>query len=301
VKFSTMKKLSFMIEEGILKKRSTLDRYRIALVSSSFSLLLTLLPHYWQWHVPFSVNLSVNLAASVLSALCGGMGPAVSATVISTLGIDFFVEAPIVGFKFITIGVVHNINFILTATLFNFLLSRLRFFYRKTNQAMRAAEKSKRFMDDLIAVVSHDLKTPLTSIGLRAALLVRAPAISLSESLVRKQAEGIIITVKNMEQLINRHLDLEKIKTGRLLTANLKIENVDELLREVISLMEFPASQKSVTLNYSTELPNLAVKCDRVRITQVFSNLIENAIKFSSACGSILIEVGVCSVMICDA
>jgi signal transduction histidine kinase len=294
-----LKRLPGLIESSLLKERTALDRYGISLALSLSFLLLSILPHYRQVHFPFSVMFSINLTASVLAAIRGGMGAALLSAFISICGIELFFAAQPGNAWGNAMELVHTLTFIFTAALLGVLVSCLGALNRKSSQAKQDAERSRLLMDELLAVVSHDLKAPLTAIALRADLLLRANSASSASSMTpgdpsaKRHLDDIKQAAGSMSRMIDHLLDLEKIRSGRLLDSSLRIENINELIQEVIVVMEPLASQKSITLKHSMEDSPVPVKCDRVRIAQVFSNLIENAIRYSSAPAPILIETRV--------
>jgi len=161
--------------------------------------------------------------------------------------------------------------------------------YRTVNQLKREAEKTVQMKDDLLTTVSHDLKNLLMSTKMRAELIFRAEEADDFKKIALSNLESIKKSMETMERLINDLLDLEKIRLGK---SNIKarIEEVDSILMEVLEFMNPLAAQKNIKLAMNARRTGLLVLCDRVRIIQVFSNLIGNSIKFSSGGGSILIE-----------
>jgi two-component system phosphate regulon sensor histidine kinase PhoR len=98
-------------------------------------------------------------------------------------------------------------------------------------------------------------------------------------------------TVYQMSTMISHILDFEKSKDGGFENPNLKIENIKELLLETVSNMEPLASEKAIALTCDISDEELPVKCDRVGLAQVFTNLIDNSIKYSAKNERISIEM----------
>ncbi|HEU4617037.1 MAG TPA: GAF domain-containing protein [Gammaproteobacteria bacterium] len=138
--------------------------------------------------------------------------------------------------------------------------------------------------DDMIQVVSHDLRNPLQSIATAAALLhLDAPPERKARSL-----ESISFATAQMNRLLQDLLDISQMDAGRFSVAAEKID-VESLVREAHTLFVSVAEEKSIRLE-SRIGPNAAtVKADRGRIMQVLSNLIGNALKFVSAGGVVTI------------
>jgi signal transduction histidine kinase len=131
--------------------------------------------------------------------------------------------------------------------------------------------------EDLIAMVSHDLKNPLVAIHMNAGALLPS-----------KQAESILRASEKMEQLITDLLDLTRIDSGALALA-MRPERADQLISEAVDLLMPLAEQNDQCLK-TESLPE-SVLCDRIRILQVFSNLIGNAVRHTPHGGTISIGV----------
>jgi PAS domain S-box-containing protein len=133
-----------------------------------------------------------------------------------------------------------------------------------------------RIRDDLLAVVSHDLRSPLGTVQLSvAAVLARLAA----DHPARRQLELINRSCTRMEKLIEDLLDSASIRTGRL-QLHIQPEPADVVLAEAVDLHQPIADQRGIQLVRQAEVAGIRIDCDRHRILQVFSNLIGNAIKF---------------------
>lgn len=138
--------------------------------------------------------------------------------------------------------------------------------------------------DDLMAMASHDLKNPLTSILMSTAIHLRHPG--------RKEAshtfEVIERSARQMRRLIDDLLDLTKITAGKM-SLDLTVEDPTNVLNEVIEILKPVAESKSIQMQCVADGDLPFVSCDRGRMTQVLSNLIGNAIKFTPVNGTIQI------------
>jgi signal transduction histidine kinase len=152
------------------------------------------------------------------------------------------------------------------------------------------AQRAIRSRDDLLAVVSHDLRNPLGSIVMAAGMLERVTNISDPQAhKTLKHLATISRAADRMERLISDLLDLASIEAGRL-SIQPKRNEVGALLRDVGELMEPLASQKLLQLKIESASTPAQVLCDRERVMQVFSNLIGNAIKFTPDRGHIQVR-----------
>ena len=150
--------------------------------------------------------------------------------------------------------------------------------YRDSLQAVRTRE-------EVLAIVSHDLRNPLNAITLGASLLQRSPTLSDDDS---EQLETIELSAKRMSRLIADLLDVTRIEIGKQLPIEPARLDVAELLRETVELFKAQASANEVTLQARGEdVP--PVFADHHRVLQVLSNLVGNAMKFTPASGMISI------------
>jgi len=154
------------------------------------------------------------------------------------------------------------------------------------NEMTHKVQISQRSQRDFVANVSHELKTPLTAIQGFATAIVDGAASS--PEILRQAGEVILKESDRMYRLVTDLLTLARLDAG---TANLLHEPVD--LREVLDgvVMKFePAAQRGqVTLE--THIDSLPVFLgDGDRLAQVFSNLVDNAIKFTPANGQVVVS-----------
>lgn len=146
--------------------------------------------------------------------------------------------------------------------------------------------------DDLVAVVSHDLKNPLGAIQLHASLIMRA--LPLGEEgpwrRVQTYAERLQRSAERMNTLIRDLLDLSKIEAGRV-TLDPRPEEAAELVEESLEALRPLAEQKRMTLTWQPPEQPMRVFADRDRVFQVLSNLLGNAIKFTQEGGTVHLRV----------
>ena len=171
-------------------------------------------------------------------------------------------------------------------------LSDLEFKFRGLlldEQKFRAfAENSARMRDELVAMVSHDLKNPLSSIILGAQLLDKGQFVTEAG---KKLVARIELSAGRMQRMIQDLLDSHTIETGNF---DLRVEkkecSVLSIVQRAIDSQQILAAQKSQSLEMI--VPNYVplVFLDSERVQQVFQNLIGNAIKFTPVGGSIRIK-----------
>jgi signal transduction histidine kinase len=147
----------------------------------------------------------------------------------------------------------------------------------------RAAERAIRMRDDVLAIVSHDLRTPLGTILMQAEALIGSPEVT-------KVGVGIMRSAHRMNRLIGDLLDASAINAGHL-ALDIRPHIAAEIAREAIEMFRSQAEARAITL--VDELPDdtLLISCDRDRVVQVLSNLLGNAIKFTPRGGTVTIRV----------
>lgn len=158
---------------------------------------------------------------------------------------------------------------------------------RAFNSMLARVQASQRSQREFVANVSHEMKTPLTSIhGFAQALL---DGTASTEEARRQAAQVIFGETERMQRMVFDLLDLAKLDAG---TADLKISPVD-LPALLISIVEkfAPQSNKagvSVDLSVPASLPTLLADGDR--LAQVFTNLIDNALKYTPKGGTVTVS-----------
>ncbi|HEY0053850.1 MAG TPA: ATP-binding protein [Pedobacter sp.] len=144
-------------------------------------------------------------------------------------------------------------------------------------------EKQK---DEFISTVSHELKTPVTSIKAYSQLLKRS--LSGTENPDNFSfLERLDTQVLRLETLIRGLLDLSRIDTGKFDLKESEI-NMQLLLGEVVEDLQLITATHKLII---TENPPIAIKGDKDRLIQVITNLVTNAVKYSPAADKVIISV----------
>jgi PAS domain S-box-containing protein len=141
--------------------------------------------------------------------------------------------------------------------------------FHKSQRAVQARE-------EILAFVSHDLRSPLANISMAHELLSaqpREPAVSAKLSIIRR-------AVDRMTRLIQDLLDAASLESGRFALAP-RAEKASSLIGDVCELFVPQAAEKQLTLDCQVNDSLPRVFCDRDRVLQVLSNLVANAIKFT--------------------
>jgi signal transduction histidine kinase len=155
---------------------------------------------------------------------------------------------------------------------------------RAFNSMIARVESSQKSQREFVANVSHELKTPLTSIQGFAQAILDDTADTPER---RKQAAQVIYNESGrMHRMALDLLDLARLEAG---TADLKMSHVDvkALLQNIVEKFTPQAQRAGITLrlNVQDNLPSLIGDGDR--LAQVFTNLVDNALKFTPADGQV--------------
>jgi signal transduction histidine kinase len=140
--------------------------------------------------------------------------------------------------------------------------------------------------DDVLGVVAHDLRSPLTAICMKSALIRKGtdPASAI------RHAGAIERIAARMEVLIRMLLDVASIDGGRFVVSPEPTE-AEWLLEDVREVCGELAASRCVSLEVPAAGPALAVMADRERIGQALGNLVANAIKFTPPGGAVVVQV----------
>ncbi len=142
------------------------------------------------------------------------------------------------------------------------------------SRALQEAERSKQ---EVLAMVTHDLRSPLTSLQLTLNLL-HSGSMDNSSDKAKNMIARADSSVGKLIQLINDLLDIDKIESGRF---NLNMQETEDasMISQAVELIQHSADARKITIE--TNAANLDVNCDEERIIRVLTNLIANAVKFS--------------------
>lgn len=140
--------------------------------------------------------------------------------------------------------------------------------------------------DDFVNMASHELKTPITSMKLYIDSLM-ARIETYNDERANKTLSNIKNQTERLQKLVNDLLDVSRLQTGKLSFTKEEFR-IDTLVEEIIEVLQ--ASTKKQDIVITKKLP-LTVFADRFRMYQVITNLITNAIKYSSKGQKINVQV----------
>ncbi|MFH0882562.1 MAG: PAS domain-containing protein [bacterium] len=157
--------------------------------------------------------------------------------------------------------------------------------YEDAADAHRAAEQANEAKSQFLANMSHEIRTPMTAI-LGFSRIVRD---RVQDETTREFMENMVSSSEHLLDLINDVLDLSRIEAGRLTLSPEPIDLV-KLVEDIVTLFGPLAGEKGLELQHSCEMFPPRVELDRQRIRQIITNLLGNAVKFTSR-GSVTLNV----------
>jgi len=149
-----------------------------------------------------------------------------------------------------------------------------------------AAQRAIRARDEVLAVVSHDLKNPLEAVLLSAALLLRSP----ESPRVRHYGEALQRSAARMDRLIRELLDLSRMEAGKF-RIEVRPERLESIVEEALVVLAPLAAGKDIALGTECGPLGAEIPCDRERVLQVVSNLVGNALAFAPRGGHVTIRL----------
>ena len=165
-------------------------------------------------------------------------------------------------------------------------ISRHTMLERELTQAKQAAESAVMAKGEFLATMSHEIRTPLNGIVPMLDLLQHSRMAPDQLELVRTAASS----AQQLLRIVDDILDYSKLEADKL-DLETTTFNLRELLESVITLMERPAEAKGLRLQLNIDQGvRLPVRGDPVRLRQILSNLISNAVKFTER-GSVSLHV----------
>jgi PAS domain S-box-containing protein len=146
-------------------------------------------------------------------------------------------------------------------------------------EALEQAEKANRAKSEFLANMSHEIRTPMNGIIGFSEILMNSE-ISSHE---KKYIEYILTSARNLLYIINDILDFSKIESGAVHIMEVRTD-VRELIHDTVTLLKASNKNEKVKLNerIDQKIPNYLI-ADSVKLNQIITNLISNALKFTEA------------------
>ena len=157
---------------------------------------------------------------------------------------------------------------------------------KKANEKLKKLDKTK---SDFLSMVSHELRTPIAIIQEGVSLCLDG----LAGEITKVQREILTDTLTNitrLSRLVTDLLDLSKIEAGKIKLRRNPM-NLSEIIKKIIKSYDHQVQSKGIQLKSNLPKNSLMMYVDADKITQIFNNLINNAIRFTKTGECIIIKI----------
>ncbi len=151
------------------------------------------------------------------------------------------------------------------------------------------AELASRVKSEFIANMSHELRTPLNTVIGFSKLIAEQERRRLPDAEIVEYANLIRDAAGHLLAVINDILDISKIQSGKY-TLDKRDVQLDEILLAVLSSFRLLAQDAKISLDNRVSLTLPLMRADGVKLRQIFTNLVSNAIKFTPEGGTVIVE-----------
>jgi signal transduction histidine kinase len=237
--------------------------------------------------MPAFVFEHLTVLVVVVMAIAWGMGPAVATALASALGDNIMLKDPaghptMTGLR----DVFDLVMFVVVAVTVGWLVASARRDRAAAEAAVQRERQARADRARLIAMISHDLATPLSVV--RGAVQIARLGGLRSQSDVERAWERVDTASARATWLLRTLTDVHTLESeeSRL---DVRIVDVCALVRSVGRMMDKLSERHPVVAVLPDEA--VLVQCDAERLTRVFENLVTNAIKYSPAGGSIEVSL----------
>jgi signal transduction histidine kinase len=264
------------LERFVLTERGPVRRYCAAVALALGSLLLVHLLNL----VEGTQLSSLAVASVVLSALYGGLGPALLDAAITAIGIDYYYSEPLAAVFDSWTSLTRVLTYAGIGVLIAGVVASLRDAHRRLHRQLAEVERAKLARDNMLAIVSHDLRSPLSAVLLGIAYVKRALAEGKALDSCGGVLDAIHRSADSMTRLVDDLLDAARIEAGRF-TLERKEQRLVPILQDAVESGRLAAASRHIDIDFEAPAGKYVLHCDRQRVAQVLANLIGNAAKFS--------------------
>jgi signal transduction histidine kinase len=265
-----------MHDPQVPDNKNVLRRYGVAIAATALAVLGARV-----LNLPLDVDTNLLLVAAVsISAWYGGRWPGVVAALLAAIAMAvIFIPdgsikvAPGLG-EGIYVGAFLVVSLVVSNTA------------EALHRARQAAENRVQARSEVLGVVAHDLRNPISAIASSTELLLE---VDLPDQQRRELLEVCQRAAKRMNRLVGDLLDATQVQASHL---SLQLSNVDvaTLLHDAQASWRNAANEKSLTLEVIEPPAGLAVHADQDRVMQAIGNLIGNAVKFTEPGGRVTVS-----------
>ncbi|MBW3672155.1 MAG: DUF4118 domain-containing protein [Acidobacteria bacterium] len=224
----------------------------------------------------------------LLASLWGGRGPGILAAILSAVATAFYDLGTDGGFDLGPADLPRLVIFFILAI----ITSELVVSRRRTEESLREVvgelETLDRAKDEFIATITHDLRSPLTSILGWAALLKER--VDPEDDETKTALNSIIRSARIQSRLVDDLLEASRVRVGKI---HMRRERFDlvELVDEVFRSFTLEGDRQGVQLRRNVDESAIELDGDPGRIEQLLRNLVSNALKFTPHGGAVEVSL----------
>jgi len=228
----------------------------------------------------------VYLLAVLVIALRRGMRPAIFTAILSAVVFTFSFVQPYFHFAITDLAYLTTlIGFLVVGIATSALASRARELTR-AQEARARAEARNEAKDEIINKISHELRSPVTSLLVGTQLLARS---DVDDNRASKTVKNIERSGRLLARLVDDLVMASRINSGKL-SVNRYSTTLDEVVASAVEIMTVTAERKGVRVDAAID-PVGPVLADEARIEQITTNLLSNAIKFTPSGGRVSVHL----------
>ena len=274
-------------EDFLDRKHSAVKRYGFAVAISFLSLVMVYLLFMIERGHPLT---SLALMSVILSTIYGGRGPALLDTIITSIGVDYFFVQPFNHLHFTPLSMIRLLIYLVLGFLVANIVDSLRKNLLILKEQKKQLQEEKEARENILNIVSHDLRSPLSSILMNTDFLIRGVDSGKHSVHNKHLLVNIKESSKRMNRLIDDLLDSVKFESGQFKLNKTRSE-IKAIINSSIAESTRAANAKNIKLIIDIRDPSMKIECDNQRIIQVLNNLIGNAIKFAPENSEIQIKL----------
>ncbi len=169
-----------------------------------------------------------------------------------------------------------------------FIVVLVLIFFSYTGSVIIKQKRLSEVKTDFINNMTHELKTPISSIGLSAEMIMRPETLKEPEK-IQRYAGLIYKENKRLENQVERVLKIAKLDKSEIELSKEPFD-LEEFLIELKDNFEFNQEERPISITLDLKIENLRIDVDPVHISNVFFNLVDNAIKYCKKSPEVLIS-----------
>lgn len=251
-----------------MKIKKALKNVLIFCFALGFALMLSL--QFQAWNVEEHITTIFVFAVFLISLLTDGYVYGVVASIVGMFAINFIFAYPYFAFDFINpVNLISAIIMAAISIITSLLVTKI-----KQHEASRVENERERMRANLLRAVSHDLRTPLTSIY-SASTMLKENKAALTEQQQAQMLEHIQEDAQWLVRMVENLLSVTRIDNNTM-----KINKVPTILDELIDsvVSKFSTQYPDQKINVSIPDEIVVIPMDTILIEQVLRNLLENAV-----------------------